>query len=59
MWRTDFDAALREPKRKQLPLIMHTFYADWCMPCQKMEQTVFNTSNVKELLTNSVRRRSN
>lgn len=50
LWRTDFDAALREAEEKKLPLIMH-FYADWCMPCQKMEQTVFNSSAVREMLT--------
>ena len=50
IWRTDFDAALREAEEKKLPLLMH-FYADWCMPCQKMEQTVFNASAVRELLT--------
>lgn len=50
LWRTDFDTALREAEEKKLPLMMH-FYADWCMPCQKMEQTVFNTSAVKEVLT--------
>ena len=50
MWRTDFDAALREAEEKQLPLIMH-FYADWCMPCQKMERTVFNAAPVRDMLT--------
>lgn len=50
LWRTDFDAALREAEEKKLPLMMH-FYADWCMPCQKMEQTVFNSSSVREVLT--------
>jgi thioredoxin-related protein/YHS domain-containing protein len=48
-WRTDFDAALREAEEKKLPLLMH-FHADWCMPCQKMEQTVFNSSAVREML---------
>ena len=50
LWRTDFDSALREAEEKKLPLMMH-FYADWCMPCQKMEQTVFNNSAVREVLT--------
>ncbi|MFO1040934.1 MAG: thioredoxin family protein [Planctomycetaceae bacterium] len=49
-WRTDFDAALREAEQKKLPLIMH-FYADWCGPCQKMEQTVFASSAVQEMLS--------
>ncbi|MBS0202175.1 MAG: thioredoxin family protein [Planctomycetes bacterium] len=50
LWRTDFDSALREAEQKKLPLIMH-FYADWCMPCQKMESTVFANSTVREALT--------
>jgi YHS domain-containing protein len=50
LWRTDFDAALREAEEKKLPLMMH-FYADWCMPCKKMDQTVFNSSTVRDLLT--------
>ena len=49
VWRTDFDTALREAEQKKLPLLMH-FYADWCGPCQKMEQTVFAASTVRELL---------
>jgi YHS domain-containing protein/thioredoxin-related protein len=50
LWRTDFDAALREAEEKNVPLVMH-FYADWCMPCQKMEQTVFNSTPVRDQLT--------
>lgn len=48
-WRTDFEAALREAEERNLPLILH-FYADWCMPCQKMESTVFGTDAVRKLL---------
>ena len=48
-WRTDFDGALSEAEEKKLPLLMH-FSADWCMPCQQMEQTVFASSAVKEAL---------
>ena len=50
VWRTDFDAALREAEEKKLPLLMH-FHAEWCMPCQKMEQTVFSSSAVREMLS--------
>ncbi len=49
VWRTDFDAALSEAEEKKLPLLMH-FSADWCMPCQQMEQSVFASSLVKEML---------
>ena len=49
VWRSDFKAALQEAEEKKLPLLIH-FYADWCMPCQKMEREVFPTAAVKELL---------
>jgi YHS domain-containing protein/thioredoxin-related protein len=49
VWRTDFDAAMREAEQKKLPLVMH-FYASWCGPCQKMEQTVFASPAVKNML---------
>lgn len=50
-WRTDFKVAMQEAEQKKLPLLIH-FYADWCMPCQKMEREVFSNSDVKELLGN-------
>jgi YHS domain-containing protein/thioredoxin-related protein len=49
MWRSDFKAALQEAEEKKLPLLVH-FYADWCMPCQRMEREVFPTQAVKDLL---------
>ena len=49
VFRTDFKAALAEAEEKKLPLLVH-FYADWCMPCQRMEREVFNAAPVKELL---------
>ncbi len=48
-WRTDFKAALQEAEEKKLPLVVH-FYADWCMPCQRMERDVFSNAAVKDLL---------
>ena len=51
VWRADFKAALQEAEAKKLPLLVH-FYADWCMPCQRMEREVFPTPAVKDLLGN-------
>lgn len=51
VWRSDFKTALQEAESKKLPLLVH-FYADWCMPCQRMEREVFPTPAVKELLGN-------
>jgi len=48
-WRSDFEAAIREAEERNLPLMVH-FYADWCIPCQKMETTVFGTEAVRGLL---------
>ena len=48
-WRSDYKTALQEAEEKKLPLLLH-FYADWCMPCQRMEREVFSTAVVKEML---------
>jgi YHS domain-containing protein/thioredoxin-related protein len=50
-WRQDFKTALTEAEEKRLPLLVH-FYADWCMPCQRMEREVFPTPAVREVLGN-------
>ena len=49
VWRTDFKAALLEAEQKKLPLLVH-FYADWCMPCQRMEREVLTAATVKEFV---------
>ena len=49
VWRTDYKAALLEAEQKNLPLLVH-FYADWCMPCQRMERDVLTAPNVKEFI---------
>lgn len=52
-FRSDFKAALQEAEEKQVPLLIH-FYADWCMPCQRMEREVFTNPAVKEYLSSHV-----
>jgi len=49
VWRADFKAALLEAEQKKLPLLVH-FYADWCMPCQRMEREVLTAPAVKEFV---------
>lgn len=49
VWRTDFKSALAEAEQKKLPLLVH-FYADWCMPCQRMEREVLSSQSVKDVL---------
>ncbi|WP_373652203.1 thioredoxin family protein [Schlesneria sp. DSM 10557] len=49
VFRSDFKAALAEAEEKKLPLLIH-FYADWCMPCKRMDREVFSATDVKDLL---------
>jgi YHS domain-containing protein/thiol-disulfide isomerase/thioredoxin len=50
VWRKDFETALQEAEERKLPLLLH-FYADWCMPCKRMDQTVFASAQVKDHLS--------
>lgn len=44
-WHTEFETALAEAERLNLPLLVH-FHAKWCGPCRKMEAQVLNNSAV-------------
>ena len=46
-WHTNFEEAQKEAKETGLPLVVH-FYADWCGPCQSMEQSVLNSVDLKQ-----------
>lgn len=40
VWRTNFDAAMKEAKRVRKPVFID-FYTDWCGPCKYLEQTTY------------------
>ncbi|WP_144995422.1 thioredoxin family protein [Polystyrenella longa] len=51
IWHSDFRKAYDEAKRTNRPLLIH-FYADWCMPCQKMEKEVLSSRELSQLVNN-------
>ncbi len=36
-WKTDYQVALKQAKAENKLILLH-FYADWCMPCKRMER---------------------
>ncbi len=44
-WMENLDAAKAQAAESQSPILLH-FYADWCGPCQNMEQNVLNNRQV-------------
>lgn len=48
-WLTDFEEAAAEAKRLDVPLVVH-FYADWCVPCQRMQREVLEDPELLDQL---------
>ena len=40
VWRTNFDAAMKEAKRAHKPVFID-FYTDWCGPCKHLDETTY------------------
>ena len=49
VWHSDFRKAHAEAKQTGRPLIIH-FYADWCMPCQRMEKEVLSSRELSQVV---------
>ena len=49
LWQTDFSNAQAKAKRLDRPLFIH-FHADWCGPCRRMQEEVFNIPKLSQHL---------
>ncbi len=52
-WHTSFPSAQAEAKRLNLPILLH-FYADWCLPCRRMERDVLKSPELLKQLGDRV-----
>lgn len=52
-WADNYDQAIKLSMKTKKPLLLH-FYAEWCMPCQRMEREVLNASKVIKGLSDKV-----
>ena len=46
-WMTDAQAAMKEAKLEDRPILLEFTGSDWCPPCQKMDEEVLNTAEFK------------
>lgn len=51
-WATDYETALSESQRLKRPLLIH-FYADWCVPCRRMDRDVLSSPELAAQLMQS------
>lgn len=53
VWQTDYEQALTLAAELNRPVLLR-FTAEWCMPCQVMERSVFQDRNVKKAIAKHV-----
>jgi hypothetical protein len=47
-WYTDYDAAVRQAKLTQKPMLVYFGGSDWCAPCAKLEKKFFDTKRFSD-----------
>ncbi|UII22331.1 thioredoxin family protein [Fulvivirga ligni] len=48
IWRTDFEAAIKEAKAENKPVLISFAGSDWCKPCIKLTREVFEDQKFQE-----------
>ncbi len=47
VWETDFEHALQTAKKEDKSVLLYFSGSDWCKPCMKMKQEIFNSVSYK------------
>ena len=51
-WVTDVNQAREMAKQQNRPILLH-FYADWCVPCRKLDREVFPNNAVIQVISSN------
>jgi len=54
LWGTDLDAAIKESKTTNKPVLIYFTGSDWCTPCKMLKEDFFSTDRFKEQASNFV-----